>query len=128
MQGTRKLLQICKDKEAKLKEEIVTLRVKLAELEQFEEGMSLKQYQVKGEEVEKLEVEFASLRKQWNMEKSTMALDNFLEIQRSPLDKSSLEFQKCKYSLHVGKNTKEEPKKPVANNTKIKNEIKRNKK
>ena len=52
-----------------------------------------KQYQVKVEEVEKLEVEFVSLRKKCNMEKSTMALDNFPEIKVSPLEKSGLGFQ-----------------------------------
>lgn len=62
------------------------------------------------------------------MEKSTVALDNLLEIQRSPLDKSDLGFQKGESSLHVGKNTKDEPNKPIANNTNNKSEIQGNKK
>lgn len=33
------LLKICDDKEAKIKEEIVSLKIKLAKLEKFEEGM-----------------------------------------------------------------------------------------
>jgi len=58
-----------------------------------------------------------SFRKQQNIEKSTIALDNLLEIQRLPLHKSSFGFQKGESSLHAGKNTKVEPKEHVENNT-----------
>lgn len=57
-----KLLQICDDKEAKLKEDILILKIKLEELENFEEGMR-KQYKVNVEEVENLESEVVSSRK-----------------------------------------------------------------
>ena len=57
-----------------------------------------------------------------------IALDNFLEIQKSPLDKYGIRFQKGESILHACKNTKGEPKKFVANNNNIKSEIQGNKK
>jgi len=84
----------------------VSSKVKLAEFEKVK-GCMWKQYQVKVEKVDKLEVEVVSLRKQQKMENSTIALDNFLEIQRSPLDKFGLGFQKGECSLHESKNIKE---------------------
>lgn len=60
------------------------------------------------------------------MEKRIVALDSLLEIQRLPLDKSGLGFQKCESGLHVGKNTKFEPKEPVENNVNIKCRKERN--
>ncbi len=56
------------------------------------------------------------------MEKSIVVLDSLLEIQISPLDKSNLGFQKGEFSLHASKSNKEEPKKPIANNTSNKSE------
>jgi len=76
-----------------------------------------KQYQEKEKEVDKLEVEVVSFIKQQKMEKRIVALDSLLEIQRSPLDKYGLGFQKGESSLHARKNIKEEPNKPIANNT-----------
>jgi len=43
------------------------------------------------------------------MEKSEVALDNLLEIQISPLDKSDLGFQKGEFSFHAGKTPKKNP-------------------
>jgi len=54
------------------------------------------------------------LRKQRKMEKIDVALDSLLEIERSPVDKFGLGFQRGESNLHVGKNNKEEPNKPVA--------------
>lgn len=68
-----------------------------------------KQYQEKENKCEKLEGEVVSLRKQLKMEKSTLALDSLLGIQRSPLDKFSLGFQKGESSLDARKNKKENP-------------------
>lgn len=62
------------------------------------------------------------------MEKSTIAFNNFIGIQKSPLDKSNLGFQKGESSLHERKNNKEEPKKPITNITSNKREIQGNKK
>jgi len=41
------------------------------------------------------------------MEKRIVALDNLFEIQKSPLDKSGLGFEKRESSLHAGKTKKE---------------------
>jgi len=87
-----------------------------------------KKYQENLNECKKLEAKVASLRKKQNIEKSIVALDNLLEIQRSPLDKSSLGLQKGESSLHVRKDIKEDSKKPVANNTSRKTDIQGNKK
>lgn len=57
-----KMLQIYGDKEAKLKEEFVSLKVKLEKAKKAEEGMR-KQYKVKVEEVDRLELEVVSFRK-----------------------------------------------------------------
>ena len=65
-----------------------------------------KHYKEKEYECEKLEVEVVSLRKQQKMEKSIVALVSFLEIHKSPLDKSSLGFQKGESNLHSSKNKK----------------------
>jgi len=62
------------------------------------------------------------------MEKSIVALESLLEIQRSPFDKYGLRFKKGEFSLHAGKNKKEEPKKHVANNTSSKSENQGNQK
>jgi len=56
------MLQIYGDKEAKLKEEFVSLKVKLEKAKKAEEGMR-KQYKVKVEEVDRLELEVVSFRK-----------------------------------------------------------------
>jgi len=87
-----------------------------------------KKYQEKENECEILEAEVVSLRKKQKREKRTIAFDNLLEILRSPLDKFCLGFQKGKSSFHAGKNTKVEPKKPVANNTSNKSGNQGNKK
>lgn len=120
-------MQICDDKEAKPKEDIVNLKIKLAELEKFEEGVR-KQHQERENECERLEVGVVSLRKKWKMEKSTLVLDILLEIQRSSLDRSDLAFQNGKSSLHANKNNKQEPKKLVANNSSSKGTNQGNKK
>jgi len=55
----------------------------------------------KEDECERLEAEVMSLRKQRKMEKRIMTIDSLLEIQRSPLDKFGLAFQKGEYSSHA---------------------------
>lgn len=57
-----KLLQICDDKEAKLKEEIMSLKIKLEKSKKVEEGMRI-QYKEKEYDCERLEYEVVSLRK-----------------------------------------------------------------
>ena len=58
-----KLLQICDDREAKLKEQIISLKIKLPESERDEEGMR-KKYKEKEDECEGLKAKVMSLRKQ----------------------------------------------------------------
>lgn len=70
-------MQISNDKEVKLKEEIVRLKVKLVEAKNVEEGLK-KRYKKKENECENLEVEVVCLRKQQNMEKSIVFLDSLL--------------------------------------------------
>lgn len=80
-----------------------------------------KQYKGKEDQCEKLEAKVMSMRKKINMEKNIVALDNLLEIHGSPLDRSSLGFQKGESSSHAGKNNKVEPKGPIVNHSSNKN-------
>ena len=116
------LLHIYDDKETMLKEEIFILKIKLVELKRDEEGMRV-HYKEKEDQCERLEVEVMSLRKKRKMEKTIVALENFLEIHISPLDRSGLGFQKGEFSLHADNNNKEEPKIPVTNNNNKKKKV-----
>ena len=88
----------------------------------------MRKYEEKENECEGLEVEVVSLRKQQEMGKTIVALDNLLEIQRSTMHRYGIGFQQGESHSYASKKKKEEPKNLVVNNTKKKSTNQGNKK